>query len=978
MRMRKVILFPFFVLTTIAAQAQITVDNTTMTPTQLVQNVLVGSGVTVSNVAWNGSMADALIVQPQSGTFSGTSTAGIGYGVILGSGDVTEAIGPNTSGSFTLGGSGMSGTDPDLQSIASAGINDQAVLEFDFVPLGDSIKFRYVFASEEYPEYVCSNFNDVFGFFISGPNPAGGSYVAQNIAIIPGSGGLPVTINSVNPGVPGASSGGGTCTSLAYSMYYINNLGGVTLQYDGLTTILTAEAAVICNQTYHIKLAISDVGDFSFDSGVFLEAGSFSSNAVEVTITTPTSAGFVNGAVYENCILGTDATFYMVRPNASDADTISFSYTGSASLGADYTSATPDTFVIFAVGQDSAAFGVSILNDGVPEGLDSLVVTVYNILPCGDTFLTSGTLFINDPLIINTNIVNDTIPCIGQPVTFNGAFGGSPLDFTYTWTGPGGIGDTDTAVNYIPPAAGMVTFTATDECGFTDSDTAMIIVVPVPVNASGGPDKTVPCAGTIVNLSGSGSGGTGAYTYDWDGPSLSASTASTNYSVVSTTPVYFTVTDVCGQTDTDTVQVTITSVPVFANGGPDQTVPCAGNNVNLVGSGSSGTGAYSYDWDGPGLSATTASTLYNVSVTTPVYFTVTDACGQTDTDTVQVTIVPVPVFANGGPDQSVECPGQLVTFNGSGSGGTGTIDYMWTNTSGTLGTTATTSYTPTATEAVTLTVTDDCGQTDTDVVMVTVPVVIPYSLVYTPTANAMCPGDPVNLSVQVNAGGVGSPWSYFWSNSDFDNNTTFNVTSSPMIVNVTVTDVCGNDTSVAYTLTLTTFPPLEITSTGGQLCHNQDLTIAIPVTVTGGAGGNNIGWTGPAMTITHDYTASAGVAFNPLSGIYTVTVVDQCGNIASDTSDVTVIPCDITIPNIITSNGDGTNDVIRIENLEYHPNSSFVLFNRWGQVKYENGNYQNDYRPSDLTDGVYFYVLKLTDGHQPSEYTGTIQVNNNK
>ena len=103
--------------------------------------------------------------------------------------------------SNSLGGLGVT----ELDSIVSPyTTNDGAVLEFDFIPLDTLLTFYYIFGSEEYPEFVCSSFNDVFAFLISGINPSGGMYVDKNIALVPGTD-LPVAINTINPGVPGAS-----------------------------------------------------------------------------------------------------------------------------------------------------------------------------------------------------------------------------------------------------------------------------------------------------------------------------------------------------------------------------------------------------------------------------------------------------------------------------------------------------------------------------------------------------------------------------------------------------------------------------------------------------------------------------------------------------------------------------------------------------------------------------------------------------
>jgi gliding motility-associated-like protein len=118
--------------------------------------------------------------------------------------------------------------------------------------------------------------NDVFGFFISGPGISG----QQNIALIPGTG-VPVSINTLNNGTVGTAvfTPDPNCI-LSNSGYFVDNDNppGLTVQYDGFTTVLTAIAKVMPCQTYHLKFAIADGGDDAYDSGVFLETESFMSN----------------------------------------------------------------------------------------------------------------------------------------------------------------------------------------------------------------------------------------------------------------------------------------------------------------------------------------------------------------------------------------------------------------------------------------------------------------------------------------------------------------------------------------------------------------------------------------------------------------------------------------------------------------------------------------------------------------------------
>jgi hypothetical protein len=217
---------------------------------------LAGAGVTISNAILIG-------IDGQQGTFSGGTAAGIGIekGVILTSGAIANAQGPNNSDSTST----VTGTGADIQLTSLSGnpTLDKNILQFDFTTNTGKLFFSYVFASEEYNEYVNSTVNDVFGFFVDG----------ANIALIPGTT-TPVSINTVNGGNPFG-------TNASNSSYFINNDlqdGGpfFDIQYDGFTKVLKAELLnLIAGQTYTIKLGIADAGDDVWDSAVFLQEGSF-------------------------------------------------------------------------------------------------------------------------------------------------------------------------------------------------------------------------------------------------------------------------------------------------------------------------------------------------------------------------------------------------------------------------------------------------------------------------------------------------------------------------------------------------------------------------------------------------------------------------------------------------------------------------------------------------------------------------------
>ena len=343
-------------------QAQLNVS-TSLTPAQLVQNVLLGQGVSVSNITFNGSVYST----PQNGTGSFTtvsSNLGLDAGVILTTG-LASNIGQDAN-NFASDNNGY-GSDPDLVAITTPGntINDKAIIEFDFIPTGDSLKFNYVFGSEEYPSFNCSaNYNDVFGFFLSGPGISG-PYTnnAINIALVPGTN-LPVGIANIH-------GNQNTSCAPANAQYYIDNQSGTTVTFGGFTTILQALAEVECGVTYHIKLAIGDAGDSSYDSGVFLEAGSFSSTGQIVpSLTTGNAVVGVNDTtMFEGC--GTIPFHFFRMGDTTNVDTVNLVIGGTSTPGVDYYPPIP-TQLIYQPGDTVITISLEVPYDA--EGLETLTI----------------------------------------------------------------------------------------------------------------------------------------------------------------------------------------------------------------------------------------------------------------------------------------------------------------------------------------------------------------------------------------------------------------------------------------------------------------------------------------------------------------------------------------------------------------------------------------------------------------------------
>ena len=450
--------------------AQMTV-NSGFTPLEYVQE-LVGPGITVSNVVMTNNSDN------QIGIFDGqNSNIGFNSGVVMAAGPVNGLIGNAAIADAGQPGNGQ--TDPDLLTIAqsvtsnpSAGfinsVNDVISLEFDFVPSSNVASFNFVFSSDEYTQWINSSFNDVFAFFVSGPGitgpfnaPPGFPGGAQNIAVVPGTN-TPITISTIFPaGVPGEPPAG------LNPQLYISNTGGTTHTHNGFTVPIPVELNVQCGETYHFKFAIGDGSDTYLNTAVFLEAGSFISDAVDVTVATVSG----DSTIVEGC---TDANFIFTRPEGETGDTLIINYEigGEAIEGTDYNDL-QDT-VIFLPGEDSVVINLSPIQDGLDEGFESVTITVELVNICGDTIVSSGIIYIGDGPIINIDESDTLLVCANESVTVGSSASGGYAPYTYEWTDtPGNIIGTGDSLDIGITENGSIDVyvTATDNCDFSNVDT---------------------------------------------------------------------------------------------------------------------------------------------------------------------------------------------------------------------------------------------------------------------------------------------------------------------------------------------------------------------------------------------------------------------------------------------------------------------------------------------------------------------------
>lgn len=394
--MKKISLVAIFVIYSIIAFSQLTVQNGFNA--QQLGNNLAGSNISVTNATITGSNV-------QFGTFHFTGNGfPLSSGVVLTNGSIFDCHGPNNNPGTSTDNNGPGSS--LLDAISGMSTHDAVELKFDFTVQSDKIEFNYIFASEEYNEYVGS-FNDVFAFFISGPGIVG----EENIAVVPNTN-VAVAINNIN--------------LENYWQYYNNNENGNTnIEFDGYTTVLTAKkTGLIPCQTYTLKLIIADAGDGVYDSGVFLQENSL----VQGTVSASTNTYSANDIALEGCI---NASFTISLDSARLTNTyINYKIGGTAINGIDYTHI--DTVLVIPAGQTSASIIIDAKTDGIAEGQESVELIYEPVLCQGyDTIK----MYIQDYQMLEFQSIPSDLSCFesgdGQ-IDFNISGGEAPYSINLT------------------------------------------------------------------------------------------------------------------------------------------------------------------------------------------------------------------------------------------------------------------------------------------------------------------------------------------------------------------------------------------------------------------------------------------------------------------------------------------------------------------------------------------------------------------
>jgi gliding motility-associated-like protein len=907
--------------------AQMVLDNT-QTVEYYVNNYLLGGGVIASNITFNGVPANQ--VRMQVGSFLDN---GLGIGADSGMVMATENItflDPDFPG---FGVDENNVDDPDLLLLGNpscSNYNNQAIIEFDFVVFGDSVSFNYVFGSQEYGSFTCTQFNDVFGFFLSGPGITGPySNDAVNIARIPGTE-TPVGINTVNSGI--ADGDEADCEAanpnwLDDIIYFNENESTFPPPYNinisGFTTLLLAGYPVTCGSEYHIKLAIGDACDQGVNSAVFIEAGSFSSNGVAFVDATPIYNGVqipnIDGAV-ENC---TGIEFIFSRPDVADTLTVFYEIGGNATNGVDYEDANTglpiSSSVFFEAGEDEVSLNVTALFDGIDEfNNDSIVLTITNFVECGgdivDTIISIAIIKILDDYLIPFTLSIPDVCLLDTVNIFSQAqYGVNP--FTYILNDGGG--------------------------NFIDSNNTGFFTVPFLDN--------IPEQYTIV------------------------------------------ITDVCNlepfSDTTFTINIDIPELPIASPGEPDVVV-CSNDPGSLCVSVSDGTPPYEFYWSTGNVTNSVDGNSCLTGITTPqdtTYFVYgIDACGfPIDTVIVSLLFEPAPPpTVNLGPDIVFDCETSAtintiaVVTGGDQPGDT----YVWSLNGVYDGFTATGINQFDFIENGTISVAYDpiCPSDPMvyDTISITFPTFDPFFATSSEVAELRCPEDPATLTVTASGGAGG--YVYEWSNGDSTNSTNVN---PPLLGQnaylVTITDACDVEITLPVVVNVAIYPDITAVPKFIPSCK-PGIGAFTADSVSGGAGDNRFYWLGAGAISNNDLNGQASVTNGSADSTYTLIIKDYCNNTKEFYIESAPFASATSIPNVITPNNDKFNDEFIIgakeydDFLAYFPETSVKIFNRWGNMVYESEQYKNDWRGGDLKEGVYYYEIMVDKGE--CVFKGTLHI----
>lgn len=350
--------------------------------------------------------------------------------------------------------------------------------------------------------------------------------------------------------------------------------------------------------------------------------------------------------------------------------------------------------------------GFTSTNDTIvvsPATTTDYILTVTDTVT-GCTSNYSHTVTVRQP--ISLAVSGDSLICAGDTSFLNVNASGGDGNFSYNWSS-----GATTAMDTVMPASNTLYYiTVADGCGTPSAMDSVQVDIATPVMIAGISNDTTTCTGTPLVLNVMSSGGNGNTSYNWSNGPVTAADSVTAGAAGSSMTYSVTVMDGCASTATDSVTVMVYSAPVVTVVSADTTL-CSGDTIVVMATATGGDGNLSYVWSNGPMSAvdttvTTSTTTYSV--------TVTDGCALTSVDSVTVSVFS-PFAMTVSNDTSI-CIGDMLVLNSMPTGGDGNYVYTWSNGPATANDT----ISPATTTNYVVSVTEGCGGSAMDSVLVTV------------------------------------------------------------------------------------------------------------------------------------------------------------------------------------------------------------------------------------------------------------------
>lgn len=443
--------------------SQIVIDDT-LTTQQLVEDVLINASCAGTDNFIQSTGTDFGAVNGIASFEANGSGFPFSSGIILSSGDVNAAPGPNSN----IQSNGNWPGDADLEAFTTAiNTNDASFIQFDFTPFTEQLSFDFIMASEEYDQNFECTFSDAFAFILTDQSTG----ISENLAVLPGTT-IPIEVTNIRPDVPGQCAAVNEEFFGQYNFAPFNDAATAATNFNGQTVALTAQAALIPGNLYTIKLVVADQGDSNFDIAVFIEAGSFNVTNTDLGADILIENGL---AVCEGDTITLDAT-------DPDADTYTWFFNDVEIIGE-----TMSTLTVAAEGE----YSVSVTLADIPdcEVRDSITVE-----------------FISEPVV---DIGPDVVSCMGLTETLDTGLPEATTSFVWTLDGTVIAGETGPSLDITTSGTYAVEATFDAGCSFADELLATFNITPTldlgedqnscfdtPVTLDGTPSNVDPAAST--------------------------------------------------------------------------------------------------------------------------------------------------------------------------------------------------------------------------------------------------------------------------------------------------------------------------------------------------------------------------------------------------------------------------------------------------------------------------------------------------